>query len=507
MNNKITSDGNNRYITIGELLIRTLNGVKKHWRFIPILACVFSVALVAYTYKTYTPQYKATATFTVSPRESSISAYTTNGISTQQLEKTFPYIITSAPLTKVVTEDLGLSSMPGSITASAVTDTNLFTITVVTDNYEMSYNVLKSVINNYPTVAEYIIGDTDIVLVVPPTASSIPDNTVSYSTKALIGSAVGILLSIIIIMLIEMFNVTVRYPDDIEYLLNNKRLGSVIKVINKKSSKAEEVVSLNNLHVDARFKESIFSIRNSIIKSCEHNTIKSFMITSTGAGEGKTTISSNIAISFAKKRYRTIIIDCDLRNPSLRHQLNISENENSLGIVDVITGKCNLEDALLKLNKSGLFVLPGTVPVENASELMGSKQMFDLIEALEKMFDYVIIDAPPVGIVSDALEIKEHVGGVMFVVRQDYIKVNKIIDAISSFGLSKIHILGCVFNMASGVFGTKGYGRYGYNSYGYGGYGHYGNYSSYSNSGYGKGYGYYYEDDESDNDDSIEQQN
>lgn len=501
MNSNFTSESNsNRYISVGEIIIRTLNGIKKHWRFIPILACICSVVLVAHTYKTYTPQYKASATFTVSPRESNISAYTTNSISTQQLEKTFPYIITSAPLTKVVTEDLGLSSMPGSVTASAVKDTNLFTITVVTNNYEMSYNVLKSVINNYPTVAEYVIGDTDIVLVVPPTASAVPINTVSYRKQALLGVAIGTLLSIIAIMLIEVFNTTVRHPDDIEYHLNSKKLGSVIKVVNKKSSKTEDVVSLNNLHVDARFKESIFSIRNSIIKSCEENKIKSFMITSTGAGEGKTTISSNLAISFAKKRYNTIIVDCDLRNPSLRHQFNISENENSLGIVDVVTGKCNLEDALLKLNKSELYILPGTVPVENASELMGSKQMVELIKALEKMFDYVIIDAPPVGIVSDALEIKDHIGGVMFVVRQDYIKVSKIIDAISSFGLSKICILGCVFNMASGVFGTKGYGRYGYNSYG--GYGRYGNYSSYNSNGYSKGYGYYYEDDESD--DSIE---
>lgn len=164
----------------------------------------------------------------------------------------------------------------------------------------------------------------------------------------------------------------------------------------------------------------------------------------------------------------------------------------SLGIVDVITGKCNLEDAIVKLKKNGLYVLPGTEAVSNASELMGSKQLAELIEALERMFDYVIIDVPPVGIVADALELKDTVGGLVFVVRQDYVKVNRILDSISLFGSSKIQVLGCIFSMASGVFGSKGYGRYGYNSYGsygmYGsgyyrgkyGYGRYGGYENYS---------------------------
>ena len=333
-----------------------------------------------------------------------------------------------------------------------------------------------------------------MVLVVPPSASAEPVNTVNYRIRALIGTGVGVAVALAIIMLIELFNVTVRKPDDIELLLNSERIGSIVKVINKKSSNVTDIVSLDAQHVDSRYKESVYSIRNSLIKKCNAKSINSFMITSTGAGEGKTTLSSNLAIAFRKKHYRTVIIDCDLRNPSLRKQFNIPLKEDSLGIVDVVTGNCSLEDALVRMKKSGLYVLPGTIPVGNASELMGSKQMAKLIEALKEMFDYVIIDAPPVGVVADALEIRDGVGGVLFVVRQDYVKANKIKEAISIFGGSRINILGCVFNMASGVFGSKGYGRYGYGNYGYGGYGRYGRYGgSYSN-GYGYGYGYGYGD-------------
>ena len=491
MNNTLNTENSRQSANISDLVFRTLIGIKKIWRILPILVAIFSLAFVAYAYKTYTPVYRATATFTVS---SGSSYYSTSSSSVEQLEKTFPYIITSPPLRRVVIEDLGTDSIPGTISSSVLEDTNLFTITVDSGSYEMAYNLLKSVINNYPEVAEYIIGDTEIVLVVAPTASSEPINKVSYKMYALIGAAVGLVLFVALIAIKEMLNVTVRKPDDIENLLNSKKIGSVVKVINKKSSTATRQVSLNNVHIDARFKESIYSIRNTIIKKCEEKHINSIMITSTGAGEGKTTLSSNIAISFARKHYRTIIIDCDLRHPSVRKQLNIPLTDESLGIVDVITGKCNLEKAMLKMKKSGLYVLPGTVSIENASELMGSKQLAELIKALEGMFDYVIVDAPPVGVVADALELKDCVGSVLFAVRQDYIKVDRIKDAISGFGASRIHILGCVFNMASGILGTKGYGRYGYSNYGYGGYSSYN--KGYYRGKYGYGYGDYGDKDE-----------
>lgn len=493
MEKKFVPENSRSYMPVGEYASKILTGIKKHWYIIAVLAGICCVGFTLYSYRAYTPQYTAAATFTVTPKGDSLSAYTSisSNASTQQLEKTFPYIITSAPLTRVVAEDLGLSYVPGTLTATAVEDTNLFTITVTSSNYETAYNVLKSVINNYPSVAEYVVGATDLVLVVPPSASSTPINPISYREKALIGTAVGALLGLLIVFFLENLNHTVRHPDEIRKLLNNQRLGSIVKVVKKKSSHSTGSLTIDDAHTDPRFKESVFSIRNKIIKLCADQKINSVMVASTTTNEGKTTVAANLAIALAKKHYRTVIIDCDLRNPTVRQQLNIPES-CSLGIVDVITGGCSLQDAIVKTKKNGLYVLPGTIPVNNASELMGSKQLADLVGALEKIFDYVVIDAPPVGIVSDALEMKDYVGGLVFVVRQDYAKVSKILDSISLFGYSKIKILGCIFNMASGVLSTRGYGRYGYNSYG--GYGSYGSYGRY---GYGYGqYGDYYGNEE-----------
>ncbi|MBQ1992311.1 MAG: hypothetical protein II233_06000, partial [Clostridia bacterium] len=212
MNNKYETDNQKNSVSMMDMATRLLVGIKKYGDFIPILACVCCCVLVMYTYKTYVPVYSATATFTISPSANTISSYST--VTPSQLEKTFPYIITSAPLTKAVTEDLGLGYMPGSVSVEAVHATNLFTITATSSDYQMAHKLLKAVINNYPDVAEYIVGDTEMVLVIPPSATSEPMNDVSYRMMALIGTGIGIVATLAIIMLLEMLNVTIRKPDD-----------------------------------------------------------------------------------------------------------------------------------------------------------------------------------------------------------------------------------------------------------------------------------------------------
>ena len=493
MNSNVNTNNQGGYNSIGSMIMQIIIGIRKRGWIIPIVTCIIMCGFLYYSYTTHNEYYQATATLSVTSREANVSSYsaTSYNATTYQLIKTFPYLISSSNLTQVVAEDLDLGYIPGTIEAKSLSDTNMFTITVTSSSYELSYRILKSVINNYSSVAEYVVGETDIVVVIPPSASAEPLYPIDFNKRALYGFIFGLIISMVLIILLERFTFTIRTSDDIEKCLNNSRLGSMVKVINKKSSKSTNVVSLENAYVDSRFKESMYTIRNTIIKKCKEEDINSIMLTSTAAGEGKTTLSSNLAISLAKKGYRTIIIDGDLRHPSVRKQMCLPDGEDQLGIVDVVTGNCNLETALVKLKRSGLYVLPGTIPVENAAEIMASQQMEDLIEALKRIFDFVIVDAPPVGLVADALEIKDIVGGVVFVVRQDYTKISRILNAISSFSGSRIKMLGCIFNMAEGAMGSKYYSKYGYSAYGryggyygygYGGYG-YGSYGSYGNYG------------------------
>ena len=211
MNNGYEAVNKGQSLSVEGLIIRFINSIKKHWYLLPVFACIGCCVLVVNTYRNYVPTYSATATFTVTAKDDQISSSPlTSSVSSAQMEKTFPYIITSAPMTRVVAKDLNLGYMPGTISVSALPDTNLFTITANSSDYQMAYKLLRSVINNYPEVAEYVVGDTEMVLVIPPSASAEPSNSVNYSTRALIGAGAGLAVALMLTMILELFNITIR---------------------------------------------------------------------------------------------------------------------------------------------------------------------------------------------------------------------------------------------------------------------------------------------------------
>lgn len=470
---KTTDTGQKDLFVIRDLCIRLLGGIIKYGWCIIIFALAGTVLSVGYTYSTYTPSYSATTTFTLSTDVSNNAYYNNN--TAKQLEETFPHIITSSALSNIVMRDLNRSSLPGKITASSLENTNLFTITVVSSRYETAYDVLKSVLNKYPEVADQIIGKTKLTLISPPTASSQPINQPSYQTVALVGAGIGAVLGFILVFILTALRNTMHSADEITSTLHCHKLGSVLEVVQKKSSKKLTPIIITDPHVDSHFYESISSIRNTVIRKCAKQNIKSIMVTSTGASEGKTTISANLALSLAKKNYKTILVDGDLRNPSVKQQLCIDKEIN--GIDQVLAKTVPLDKAIVRLPDTNLYALLGTQSLSNASEQISSEPMKEILESLYNTFDFVIIDAPPAGIVSDAVSLKNDVDGLIFVIKQDYAKLKKIEETLDSFTNGKIKILGCIFNSATGILGSHnygryGYGRYGYTRYGYGRYGH-----------------------------------
>lgn len=480
MTNKITAESpvKSNYTSIGDFLDKYFKQLRKHGWCIIVLACIFAVLNIGRVYLTYTPLYTAEAIFTISTDVTASNTSYYNNTTTSQLSKTFPYIITSSTMQNVIAKDLGISSVPGSINVSALDDTNLFTMTVTASDYKTAYNILKSVLNNYPQVANHIIGNTQLTLITSPPTSAPPTNTPSYRNVALIGAAAGAALGILIILALTMINKTINKPEEITSVLNCHKLGVILKVIPKKNSKKKSsVITITNNHIDKRFIESVSSIRNNLIKKHKTENVNSIIFTSTVSNEGKSTISANVALSLAKKNYKTIIVDADLRNPSIKEQLGIADK--TACITDVLKNKIKLSDAIVKLPKSNLYALLGSEASPKASEFVSSPEMLKMIHSLQKAFDFVIIDMPPAGLVSDAVSLKNDADGLVYVVRQDYAKIPKIIDSIDSFGGGKIKMLGCILNYASGAFGNRTYGRYGYGKYG--GYGY----------GYGYGYGSY----------------
>ena len=198
-------------------------------------------------------------------------------------------------------------------------------------------------------------------------------------------------------------------------------------------------------------------------------------ITSSMRGEGKSTTAVNLAYVLAENKKRVLLIDGDLRLPSIAKKMEL---ENKRGLTDLLMGfeAQDLVDFRSSLFDNWYIVPSGNLP-PNPSELLGSRRMESALETFTELFDYIIIDLPPVNIVSDALAISRLITGMIVVIREDYTEKKELENCFRFLNLSDVKILGCVINETK-----NGSGKYG----------KYKKYKYYRKNGYGYGYGYGY---------------
>lgn len=207
--------------------------------------------------------------------------------------------------------------------------------------------------------------------------------------------------------------------------------------------------------------EAYRTLRTNIQFSSIDSIIKSIVITSSGPSEGKSTISVNTAVTMAQAEKKVLLIDCDLRKPKVHTFFKI---RNGQGLTNILVEDLDYKKAINKIdNIENLHVLTsGPIP-PNPSELLGSKKMEGFVEKAKDAYDMVILDAPPVGMVTDAAILSTIVDGTIFVcaVGQANIEASKAAKNL----LEKVnaHILGVVLNKVP----VKGGGYYKYHYYNY----------------------------------------
>ncbi|NLK93566.1 MAG: CpsD/CapB family tyrosine-protein kinase [Clostridiales bacterium] len=183
-------------------------------------------------------------------------------------------------------------------------------------------------------------------------------------------------------------------------------------------------------------------LRTNIQYSSFDKDIKSIVITSSEPSEGKSTTAGNIALSFAQTNEKTIIVDCDLRKPSLHKKFKVS---NLLGLSDVLIGKESLEGSVNKYNDYLDILTSGKIP-PNPAEMLGSKTMEKLLEVLKEKYRYVILDTAPLQAVTDAQILSTKVDGIILVIRAEKTKKESMLQAKGLLEKVGANIIGTVLN-------------------------------------------------------------
>lgn len=193
--------------------------------------------------------------------------------------------------------------------------------------------------------------------------------------------------------------------------------------------------------------EAYKTIRSNLLFLLSQNDNKAITISSSLKGEGKSTTSVNIAIALSQLNSKVMLIDCDLRKATIHKKLKI---KNSVGITSVLANFCDLEEAITKINPYLSVLTSGPIP-PNAAELLSSKKMDELLARLNQEYDYIIIDTPPVNVVSDALVVAAKTNGIVMVVKDNYIDRTDFEKALSSIEFAGVRVLGVVLNGAADI--------------------------------------------------------
>lgn len=190
-------------------------------------------------------------------------------------------------------------------------------------------------------------------------------------------------------------------------------------------------------------REAYKNLRTSIRFFLNQDGCKKFCITSSTMGEGKSVTTLNLAISFAENGHKVLLIDADMRRPSIG---NLLMRKVSPGLSNVLAGMEDRKNVIHKDVYSNLdVILSGDIP-PNPSELLGSERMRALMESVSKEYDYVLVDVPPVNAVSDARVIANMLDGVLYLVRQKQTELDAVKHGIAQLKLAEARLLGFIIN-------------------------------------------------------------
>ncbi len=449
-----------------------IRALKKFWLICIALAVLLASVSVVKEKLNYVPKYTASTTVVVSTQSATSSAagisvysfyYDTS--TAQTLTEIFPFILSSNLLQDAVCADLDIENIPVKLDASSSPGSNMFTLTATGYDPQITYDVLVAAIENYPDVAKYVVGNIQLKIITAPQVPTSPSNSADYVSVGIKGGAIGLIFGFAFVIVYIIQRKTIKTKSDIK-----SELGLDVLAVVPKDGKKRRSAKYNTKHLisdsssSGAFCESFRILRNYILSSLKANE-KVIMVTSSVPGEGKTTVTANLAISLADSSKKILLIDGDIRHPSIAASLDI--NSDMLHF-HTVTDKYKI--AFVNEYKFDV-VFPSGV---------GENQYFDSSDFAKMIFenkgnyDYILIDTPPCGLVSDAMFTAQASDAAVYVVYQDSVRASRIRSSIDSLMSTDVNILGCVLNGAER--GISGYGG----GYGYG-------------SGYGYGYGYGYE--------------
>ncbi|MCQ2460089.1 MAG: polysaccharide biosynthesis tyrosine autokinase [Ruminococcus sp.] len=338
------------------------------------------------------------------------------------------------------------SSLLSCISINTISDTSAINISATTKNPELSALICNELSQIADTYTDKAIGVGEIKCIDTARIYETPVGPSKVKNTALGGIGLTA-LAMFIIFLIDFFDETIKNPDKLIDVYNKPIIGKIDGFVSAKHKrKTTEHISLLSDNLPESAVESSKAMRTNVNYALSTYDKKTIVVSSANPSEGKSTTAANLAITIADEGKRVVLIDGDMRKPV---QHNVFTLKNDKGLSTFLAKKDKLEECIQQAAIPTLKVITSGPLPPNPSELMNSPQMEKLIETLSENNDVIIIDSPPVNVVSDSLNLSPHVAGLLAVVRKKSTLFSDIDELFKKAKLANMNIAGFVVTRAN----------------------------------------------------------
>lgn len=469
-------------------LRRILNAILNKAWLAGVLAVVCAVLTFLGTFLFVTPKYESAVKFYVNNSSISVgditASLTSSDISAaKSLVKSYIVILNTRETLNDVIDYAGVNrsyaQLRRMISAEAVDSTEIFEIIVTSEDPHEAEAIANAIAYILPKRIDSIIEGTSSKVVESAVVATSPSSP-SYTTNSIIGFLVGLLLVVVIVVLHVIFDITIRVEEDITSGVKHPVLAAIPNMVaptkggygyrkrayDKTKHDPGEKTEIIGDGISFAAAEAYKLLRTKLQFSfADDASCHIIGLSSAMTGEGKSLTAVNLAFSMSQLGQRVLLIDADMRRPSIDAKLPVKQ---SPGLSDYLSGQvrgehliqyCGLTEDMCAFH----VISAGRIP-PNPMELLSSGKMERTLSKLRESYDLIILDLPPVGEVGDALVTAKLTDGVLLVVRQDQCNRVALNAAIRQFEFVGSRILGIVFNCASeesGGYQSKYYRRYG----------------------------------------------
>ena len=427
---------------------RMLDILNNKKRIIALILILFIALGYLYSYYYVVPEYKSTSTLLLIPNDD--ETVTSSDLTLNSgLISTYGNIAKNSKVLKQVINNLNLNIQEGQLLSkieiNIIKDTHIMEISVSDTDPQMATNITKELSNVFLNEIKQIYNLNNIGIVDEAQLPDTPYN-INHIKDMFVFVCMGIVVSFAYIVIIYLFDNTIKKEEDIEEYIKIKSLGSV-PINNDKS----EIINREN--TKTYITESINTIRTNILYMNSTKNAKTILITSCMPREGKSWISTNIAVSFAETNKKVLLVDADMRKGRINKIFKVDNraglsnylfNMNSDVEKDVYLAKEYIKETKIP----NLHILTnGTIP-PNPSELLASSNMKELLAILKSIYDIIIIDAPPCKLVSDSIVLSTIVDSSVIVTNSGNTKISDLKEIKKSINIVGGKIIGAIVNKA-----------------------------------------------------------